>query len=188
MPILEQLRLHTRERHARLERRLLSPPGLAERARYAVYLQRLSAVWRALSVASPHRGELARFLPDLSERLAKQPLFERDLRALEERAEVELAPLPSWACSAELFGALYVMEGSQLGGPVLARQLSPLGFPSAYLDGCGAALRSKWQTFCLALEQFANTDARRSAVCSGAGRMFEAVESWLEAGDLLAKG
>jgi heme oxygenase len=186
--LLEQLRERTRASHHRLERRLLSPPGLSERDRYARYLQRLLGIWRWLRVATAVDAELSRCVPDLSARLDKLTPLSQDLRDLGHDDALQSAFIPPTSGGpAALLGALYVMEGSQLGGPALVRQLAASGLqvPVRYLTCYGDELADKWRGFCAALERFATTESRRAGVCDGALHMFQAVENDLEGARLL---
>lgn len=71
-------------------------------------------------------------------------------------------PLPSLAAA---FGSLYVLEGSALGGQVLARRLSDrLGLDAArgaaYMNGWGRQTGPMWRDFCERLESVVGSDAR----------------------------
>lgn len=188
MTVLEQLRQQTRPSHQRLERRLLAPPGLYDSERYGTYLLVLRGIWSVLQARALLDADLLRHLPDLRKSLRKIDSLGRDLCDLG-RPLVELpqpALPPGWR-SAELFGALYVMEGSQLGGPVLARKLDALGLklPTAYLLGGSATLSERWRAFCDALEGFATNAEARQGVCDGAVEMFMTVERELGTAGLL---
>lgn len=72
---------------------------------------------------------------------------------------------------AEAWGAQYVVEGSRLGGAVLARQIHP-DWPSEYLEK--APDERPWQDFCAALdnEWAMREDTWLTAVESGSARSF----------------
>ena len=71
------------------------------------------------------------------------------------------------------WGMLYVIEGSRLGGAMLARAVGE-GLPKRYLDA--GHRDGSWQRFGLALEAAAGDDAWRAAALAGATRAFAAFE------------
>lgn len=103
----------------------------------------------------------ARALPAVEAVLAGRPdvppfrpragLLRDDLAQL---GAVPPAPLPfdAPADEAEAFGTLYVIEGSRLGGGMLARQVPP-DLPRAYLSAIH--LSGEWRRFCSALDEAA---------------------------------
>lgn len=108
----------------------------------------------------------------------------RDLQALGlDAAEVEALPrlgfhLPDRASA---YGAMYVLEGSTLGGALIARDVArALGVdaPRAYFASYGPALGPMWKAFqarLLALSHPATDDA----VVAAAERTFAALQGWL---------
>ena len=76
----------------------------------------------------------------------RMPLLAQDLADL----SMPVPPrLPFQAAGAAAWGALYVIEGSRLGGAMLARQVG-LGLPRRYLDA--AFEPGEWRTFRLAID------------------------------------
>ncbi len=103
-----------------------------------------------------------------------------------ERAALSLAPCPQLDTTGHMLGALYVREGSTLGGKVLARGL-------VRLLGEGTAGRSfllgsprdgeHWRACCAALERGAEAGHLDDMIAS-ARATFAAFELWMtEAGD-----
>ncbi|WP_232307513.1 biliverdin-producing heme oxygenase [Sphingobium chungbukense] len=84
--------------------------------------------------------------------LHRLPMLARDLAALGESLPAPLARLPS-AGEAWRWGARYTLEGSRLGGAMLARQVGD-GLPHAYLS----AIHDKggWTAFQQALDAAAD--------------------------------
>ena len=116
------------------------------RARTAARHEEVDAGFGAFPLDEPdqYRGFLlahARALPSAEAWLAaapglpagrpRTPLLTRDLADLGTPMP-PLLPLPI-AAGAAIWGVLYVVEGSRLGGAMLARQVGP-GLPSRYLD------------------------------------------------------
>ncbi|BAI98084.1 hypothetical protein Sj15T_24820 [Sphingobium sp. TA15] len=114
----QALRQATMESHQRVDD-LFSHFSLEDSASYAAFLK---AHARALAPLE----EMAR--PDAP----RLPLLARDLADLGETLPAPLAapPSPSDACR---WGVRYTLEGSRLGGAMLARRVGP-GLPRAYLS------------------------------------------------------
>ena len=131
------------------------------------------------------RGDYARFLlaharalPAVEAALANDPvlpawrerttLLAADLAALDATMP---ACLPFAADDAGRWGALYVIEGSRLGGALLARSV-PAGWPARYLGA--KHLSGEWRGLLAALDEQGQgaTEAWRSAVVDGARRTF----------------
>lgn len=103
----------------------------------------------------------ARVLPEAEDIIAKAALWQEwtprarllleDLKALGQPCGQPLAPLRV-EDPASQWGMLYVLEGSRLGGSLLAKQV-PAEFPSSYLSAGHA--HGSWQAFQAALEEAA---------------------------------
>ena len=86
------------------------------------------------------------------------------------------------ANSAEFMGALYVVEGSTLGGIQLAQALEPLirsGEGRSFFLGYGDRYGAMWRLFLDRLEDCASSEAACSAVIEGAIGAFADFESWM---------
>ena len=99
----------------------------------------------------------ARALPPVEAALAarggppvrpRAPLLYADLAALG-RAPPPVLPVAAPRTEAEAFGMAYVIEGSRLGGSMLARRIGA-GLPHAYLSA--AHLPGEWRAFGQALD------------------------------------
>ncbi len=102
---------------------------LSNRERYRTFLRAHARIVPAAENAIENAGIL-RLLPDWSER-RRAPLLFADIRALGDQMPALLPP-PALGCEAALWGALYVLEGSKLGGALLAKSV-PDHLPSSYL-------------------------------------------------------
>ena len=88
----------------------------------------------------------------------------------------DMPPLASWP---QLLGAMYVVEGSTLGGQVIARQLAKAGIAQrAYFLGYGERTGSLWKAFCQLLTQDA-TPANQAAIVQSASLTFQKLSAWL---------
>lgn len=76
------------------------------------------------------------------------------------------------------WGLAYVVEGSQLGGQVLYRQLAArlAPHPLRYLRGHGAHAGARWRAFTALLGERPGDDAATAAACDGARAAFAALQ------------
>ena len=86
-----------------------------------------------------------------------------------------LPPLHSWP---QRLGALYVLEGSTLGGQIIARQLTKAGLEAgAYFTGRAERTGPLWKSFCQQLGA-AGTIANQSAIAGSAIHTFQTLSAW----------
>lgn len=91
----------------------------------------------------------------------------------------QCAALPPLASLPQLLGAMYVVEGSTLGGQVLARQLAKAGLDlGRYFTGYGALTGPRWKTFCRLLDAAA-TPATEADIVASASLTFHHLTTWL---------
>ncbi len=120
--------------------------------------------------------------PHLQDR-SRLKLLEQDIVNLKGGIGGDRAPLPAFRGEAELMGAMYVMEGSRLGGQLIARHVeNRLGLGSghgvAYLLGHGRSTGAKWKEFLGVLESRVPESATPEVIY-GAKLMFRAFEDWM---------
>jgi heme oxygenase len=175
---LNSLRAETSSAHRRLDQtlrlvdRLQAPETRAALvARYYVFHRETETAVAPFLSAIPELDFAAR---------RRSPLIARDIQALGESAPLDGGPGPDIVTRSEAFGALYVLEGSSLGGRLilrdLARRCSPktgLGFLNPY----GALTSELWLTFLAILER--ETASRKETIkqtVSGALKAFAFAE------------
>ncbi|CAH2598676.1 bacteriophytochrome heme oxygenase BphO [Rhodovastum atsumiense] len=189
-PLQARLRRATAPVHAELERLLGLPASVRDIDDYACCLRAHLGLHEPLEAALARFGDWDAAGIDLPARRRAAALTV-DLRALgHDPAQVTRAPveaLPVLPTFHEALGALYVLEGSTLGGRVIARDLRQRLGPDiaaalAFFDGRGDAAGSAWRGFCAALNAHgaAHPDAARRVV-TGAQRSFAAYVSWFSA-------
>ncbi|MEH3116506.1 MAG: biliverdin-producing heme oxygenase [Methylorubrum populi] len=179
-----RLREATAAAHAALERDLDWEARVATLPGYRDLLTRL-------------RGFHAAYEPAIAAALADPAFFDprRRLAALD--ADLcALAPdgtaldtLPAPAAprldgAGAALGALYVLEGSTLGGAVIGRRVARLhgqAAPLAYYAGRGPATGPLWRAFRERLDGLAEAEGR-AAFAAGIGA-FEAMRGWLVSGE-----
>lgn len=116
----------------------------------------------------------------------KLPLLRNDLSQLglsEQRISLlPLAePLPEWKSLPGVLGSLYVMEGSTLGGQVIARHLrsilnSEAGF--SYFHPYGECTGSRWREVQVLLASHSSPDVD-PLIVDAANRTFQSIHRWL---------
>jgi len=173
----------TDDAHARVDelprmRRLLAPD--VTRRDYGAALIRLWALYAGLASA------IAPALSDLAHAtLAPQdllPALEEDLLALEISAPLVDRTPPitlSPASPAAALGAWYVLEGSALGGALIARHLRDTLGPDLPVAHFGRAARGRWPLFLAHLEDSLEDSQARDQAIVGALQAFAVTEEAL---------
>lgn len=146
--------------------RIVASFKLTDAAHYRRFLQASAATLIAIEQLLESAG-VAQLLPDWAERSRREPIIS-DLHSLNSQAQPlalrRTAPTP-----AEVFGILYVLEGSRLGAQVLLEQV--LASADESVRNASAYLRhghsDLWRTFLQQLETHAAADDQTQTV-SGA--------------------
>jgi heme oxygenase len=182
LTLLERLKTETRPAHDRIERAVDIERRVASHAAYRALLARFygfHAAWEpqaAALIADPAFFEPRR----------KAALLARDLRflGLDDLDRLpRCAPLMPMADRAAAFGALYVVEGSTLGGTIIARQVErslglTAGAGCSYFRSYGPDLGPMWKAFGRRLLALSNP-AFDDRVVASANRTFETMRLWL---------
>ena len=186
--LLERLRAETRLAHDRIERDI----GLTERmtspARYRALLGR----FHGFHAAWEEQAGAVIADPDLFDGRRKLPLLVKDLRALG-ASEAEIAALPlcrplvPMPTRSAALGAMYVIEGSTLGGAVIAHQAGrTLGLCTetgcAYFGSYGRGVGLMWREFRARLHA-ASAPGIDDLIVASANDTFECMRAWLCGGE-----
>lgn len=148
------LRVVTRAAHDQIDS-LLSGFDLGDRARYAQFLTVQAAAFLPIEQALDEAGVKA-LVPDWLDR-RRSHLLRDDLDSLNTAVPPIVTP-PPFTSPDDIFGGLYVLEGSRLGGTMLSRSVGP-GLPQRFL---GAALPpGGWKGLIALLEQHLTSDVQR---------------------------
>ena len=149
----EKLKEHTKQHHQLLEKKMVAQmKAITTPQEYAKLLSVFYSFFGGLEMALDKCIDLT-LLPDYAQR-RKSTALAQDLLDLS-------APLPFFALRNDLpeirdhiqsIGALYVMEGSTLGGKIIAKmmlqQLNVTDMPGlTFFNGYGEQTMSMWQTF-----------------------------------------
>jgi len=114
----------------------------------------------------------------------RAPLLLADLEFFAASPDPNKPQLPDFADPASFLGGMYVMEGSTLGGQLIAKHLEKAfnlseGKGYSYFRGHGPETGSMWKQFSQQLEQQAD-QLDKDTVVSGAKQMFTAFKHWIE--------
>jgi heme oxygenase len=175
--LLQALRRATAPRHARIEEllQLDAPFTLSHYARVLRGFDHFFAEWEP---------RIARALPGRGAWLAsrsRRPLLDKDLSALRvQRAAAGSMPAIRLANESAAYGSLYVVEGSALGGQVVAKRaaaqhgLDP-SHGAAYFGGWGGRTSAMWREFVADLDRHDASGADHDAACVAAQQTFDAL-------------
>lgn len=180
-PVHQILREGTRARHEALDQGLALTTGDIDRDAYLSYLRAL------LGWLEPLEARLWRLdWPDSLQacaRAGKSAWIRADLTAAGDASPVPQCPdAPRLhAADAYALGVAYVVEGSQLGGRFLARQLADVSpaLPLRYLRGYGEQVGPMWKAFLNHLDTAAGGPEQEARALQGARDAFDSLTGWL---------
>ena len=182
LPILRQ---STRAGHEALEAEVELQTCLQTPERWLGLLEtffRFFDPLESLIFAAPGLEEI---LPDAARR-RKCDLLKDDIERLggDTAKLVACRHLPPVGTAAERLGVLYVMEGSTLGGQIIARMAADHGFTRehgcAYFGAYGAEAGAMWKRFCARLEEYgAARPEDHQAVVEAAVATFTLFGQWI---------
>ncbi len=182
--LLDALRAHTADDHARLDAALPMQDGRLSPEVYAGFLRASAAAVSQLEPA------VARWMGPPADGRARATALAADLESLGLGDAPPLAvEVPQPRDRMEALGAAYVMEGSALGGLVLARRVAEAipGATTHYLTLRGPETRAHWRAFMerLGAEGDAASEAERARATAFARETFQAYSRAFEAVGLL---
>ncbi len=163
------LRAATAGHHRRVDA-AFSTAALGEAASYAAFLRAQAAAHLPVEDALA-AGGIAAIVPDWAAR-RRSGLLRDDLAALGCAVPVAAGTIRLDGAAA-LLGALYVLEGSRLGGTLLRRSVAP-GLPARFLGGGDSAA---WRSLLALLDERLTTDAARGDAIAAAGAVFDLFET-----------
>lgn len=123
-------------------------------------------------------------LPDIAHR-RKSAQLAGDIKSLggTPAAKAVNGALPDIDNAASAFGALYVIEGSTLGGSIISKMVSgKLGIQSAlsFFNSYGENTPAMWHTFKNTLNVKVITDEDQAAMIGAANETFSKFNTWIE--------
>ncbi len=183
---LERLKKDTAPYHRGLEASTLSVNLVSNHVTlhdYSLYLQKLHSFQSTFENSA--YSQLSGMITDIDSR-RKTGLLEKDLHLLNARIPGEttdITPTPSTIL--QWLGAFYVMEGSTIGGAIIARHLhkqlgSSVEGKTNYFEVYGKDLSAKWKSFLAILQQYGRDGASQDEIIKGANTTFVSLKSWFE--------
>ncbi len=181
--LLSLLRRETSALHEHVEEVTDLPGAVRSHSDYVALLQRFWVVHRPLEQqlgAVRWEKSWARIGIDLAQH-RRTHLIARDLRELApgrpstDSSRPSRAAAPHVGTFGQALGCLYVLEGSSLGGRVLAQQVTAaLGgvVPVAFLSSDGRGHPGPWRTVCEGLRRFGSDGIDAGDVVTGARETF----------------
>lgn len=163
------LKAATAEAHQRLDDRF-STLDLAKRDDYAAFLMAQAGAFPPIEAALDRAG--------VESLVLDWPTRRRSAALLADLADLGLeppppAPAPPLSSEADSLGALYVLEGSRLGGALLIRTV-PAGLPKSFLTPGNPAA---WRAFVTILDERLSSQADIDAAARTATAVFKAFSS-----------
>lgn len=183
-----QLRESTSAAHAAVEAAFALERRLASRDAYNDLLIALRGFYQPVEAALMMVPGWEQLSPPVDVRArCRATLLDNDLGRIDWDARGParvLMPLPLGTL-AQALGCLYVLEGSALGGRIVARQVQQMlgdKVPTAFFSSTSRVdLGADWRALQAALDAFGGGDApTRRAVVTAAQATFEALSAWLE--------
>lgn len=187
--ILAELREATRAAHTQLEKRLALFERVRDRESLTAHLKSMASCYLPLENKVFAHPDWAKHDADVRA-LRRGDLLGKDLEslgvALSDVTAMPDAALPRFATFAEALGGFYVLEGSKLGGQVVARHfkktLSVPGPSLRFYEGAAEGTGPSWKATCAFLDDYfkVHGDApARAEVVAAAVDTFRAMEKGL---------
>jgi len=183
--ILDKLRANTKQNHEDLEAEMLPMiKGIRTKADYARLLRIFYGFYKPLEEGiDQYIGEHE--LPDLQQRRKTSLILDDLVQLGQPFSDIPIdASAPSINSIGDAFGAMYVMEGSTLGGKVISKMIaSGLGINEqqglSFFHGYGGETGSRWKTFLARLDVYSDTP-EESAVVKTANDVFNRFQHWIK--------
>lgn len=182
--LIEKLRAGTRHTHEELEKEMM--PLITQAGDAGVYAKLLHLFY---GYYRPLEKGMETWLddsvvPDINQRRKTSWILD-DLQALGQPTEMEEdADAPVISNRAEALGAMYVMEGSSLGGKVICKMIAEnLGMEDhralSFFYGYGGQTGSRWKGFLAVLDRFSGTEEEQDIIRK-ADEVFLKFRRWLQ--------
>ena len=185
MMLIDKLRLATRPLHDELDQAMM--PRIMQMQSINDYIDLLIAFYGFFKPVydqiDSHLNQ--RYLPDYNSRRKPAGIL-HNLQALGYKTTVEKISgnLPGITCNAEAFGALYVMEGSTLGGlmitKMIAGKLHLTDEQLSFFAGYGKKTKERWHQFTGALDNVPVSENDEQKMIQAAAETFSLFKSWLQ--------
>lgn len=162
--LADRLKQDTLEHHQQLEKVIVGKiKAITSIAGYTALLKHFYSFFGALEEALPV-DLIENYLPDYRYRHKKEKLKSDILACGGQLPEIKQKSLPVVDTAAKAMGALYVMEGSSLGGQIISKMIArALNLSDdkslSYFVGYGAQTESMWEVFKGAINRISGNEA-----------------------------
>jgi len=184
MTLLERLKAETRPAHERIENAMNLERRIASRDSYTDLLTRLYGFHCAWEEAASAKAPDKAFF----DTRCKTKLLAKDLAALGLKEDEiirlpQCKPLMPLESPAAVLGSMYVVEGSTLGGALIAREVERrLGYDAttgcAYFRSYGRDIAIMWKQFGTMLQEASSPEAD-DVIVATAQKTFDIMHVWL---------
>lgn len=169
-----QIKEATKVPHQEVEKKVVSRiKAIRSEADYADLLKHFYVYFNAVEQAvAPY--VTAAVLPDLAER-RNAAYIKADIEALGSTIDdLPFATAPEISNTAQAIGALYVLEGSIMGGPYIVQMLQKGGLNKgfSFFSGYGEGSGQKWAAFTQVLNNVAKNEEEEAQVLQSAHETF----------------
>jgi len=164
----------TKEAHLNLEKKVVQKmKAIRSDADYADFLKHFYAYFNQVEQAiAPYIT--TELLPDHAER-RNSSYLKQDIEELGSNVnDLPTATAPEINNTIQALGALYVMEGSIMGGPIIVKMLEKFGITKgvSFFSGYGEATGQMWGKFVAVLNAQANNEAEEQQAITTANDTF----------------
>lgn len=185
IPTSERLKAFTATNHQELEKILIGQMrNISSDKAYAALLQLFNNYFGSLEAQVSQYINESNLADYLQRRKSKS--LESDIIALggTPAKTIHADDLPEIKNSLQAFGALYVMEGSTLGGPHIARMIQKKLHTTAltgfsFFESYGADMMPMWDTFKEVLDKQANDEVEQQIILDAADQTFLKFKCWI---------
>lgn len=178
--ILQKLKESTRQQHEHVEGTVDVMNQMFSLEDYKRLISRFWAFYAAFEPSLPY-DELKDAGLDYDQR-RKLAMLEADAKVLELEEPEAFEDLPDLSSLPKVFGSLYVVEGSTLGGAVIARHLKEhLGLTpengGAFYSSYGPMIGPMWKSFGEAITAYAGDGSNDDEIVESAKKTFDSINA-----------
>jgi heme oxygenase len=179
---MQRLRQETEADHRNVEGAV---PLMHQGLNIAEYVQCLQRIYGVVAAWEERAAEIApEWLQPAVLARQRRSLLELDLTWFGAEKDDRRPTLPEMNNLPSLFGTMYVMEGSTLGGQLIARHVEAVlhlseGQGNSYFRGHGSQTGPLWKEFCEMLK-LRIPDEQTEAVVVSAKAMFSTFGTWMQ--------